>query len=82
MFYLHDQVLSPWIDIDDIQKKGLMIVWRGERDKPLNEILHHYPNAVRHGQRTFPYQTSGPMPDARINWIIIPPGTVSEAMPK
>ncbi|WFE90562.1 glycosyltransferase family 39 protein [Roseibium porphyridii] len=82
MFYLHDQVLSPWIDIDDIQKKGLMIVWRGERDKPLNEILHHYPNAVRHGQRTFPYQTSGPMPDARINWIIIPPGAVSEAMPK
>ncbi|MES0883548.1 glycosyltransferase family 39 protein [Roseibium sp. SCP14] len=82
MFYLHDQLLSPWIDLEDVQTKGLMIVWRGERDAPLPEILQHYPDAVREGSKSFPYQTWGDMPDATVNWLIIPPGKISEGPEK
>ncbi|MEM9635441.1 MAG: 4-amino-4-deoxy-L-arabinose transferase, partial [Pseudomonadota bacterium] len=78
MFYLHDQTLSPWINLEDVQQKGLMIVWRGDRDTPLPEILEHYPNAVREGSKTFPYRASGDIPDATVNWLIIPPGEISE----
>ncbi|MBO6508661.1 MAG: glycosyltransferase family 39 protein [Roseibium sp.] len=77
MFYLHSQTLSPWIDIEDVQNKGLMIVWRGDREQPLNEILAHYPNAQREGSRTYTYHTSGNIPDAVVNWLIIRPGEVS-----
>ncbi|GAB4524480.1 MAG: UDP-phosphomannose--protein mannosyltransferase [Roseibium sp.] len=77
MFYLHDPRLSPWIDMDDVRKKGLMIVWRGDSDVPVAEIRALYPDAVRDGSRTFAYRTSGKIPEARINWIIVPPGEVA-----
>jgi 4-amino-4-deoxy-L-arabinose transferase-like glycosyltransferase len=82
MFYLHNRTLSPWIDINDVQDKGLMIVWRGDREQPLNEILRHYPDAVREGQKTFTYHTSGNIQDAVVNWVIIPPGQVSDVVEK
>ncbi|MCV0428986.1 MAG: glycosyltransferase family 39 protein [Roseibium sp.] len=78
MFYLHDQILSPWINLEDVQKKGLLIVWRGDRDVPLNEILAHYPGAKREGHTNIPYQATGEMPDVTLNWLIIPPGEISE----
>ncbi len=78
MFYLHDLTLSPWIDMADVQDKGLMIVWRGDREKPLKEILRYYPDAVRDGRETFQYQSAGKMPDAVVNWLIVPPGQVAE----
>lgn len=82
MFYLHDQLLSPWIDFQVVQQKGLLIVWRGEQETPLPEILQHYPDAVREGSKTFSYQASGDIPDATVNWLIIPPGEVSEGPEK
>ena len=82
MFYLHDQDLSPWIDLDDLQEQGLMIVWRGDREVPLNEILAHYPDAKREGQISVPFQAAGSMPDAIVNWLIIPPGKISEGTGK
>jgi 4-amino-4-deoxy-L-arabinose transferase-like glycosyltransferase len=82
MFYLHNRTLSPWIDIDDVQDKGLMIVWRGDREQPLNEILRHYPDAVREGKKSFTYHASGNIPDVTVNWLIIPPGQVSDAVEK
>lgn len=79
MFYLHSQALSPWIDLRDVQDKGLMIVWRGDSERPLNEILAYYPGAVRDGSKSFSYHTSGKIPDVTVNWIIVPPGAVAEA---
>ncbi len=76
MFYLHDRTLSPWIDPKDVQEKGLMIVWRGDRETPIEEIRRYYPDAVREGSRTFAYQTSGSIPDVTVNWVIVPPGKV------
>ncbi|WP_209017621.1 glycosyltransferase family 39 protein [Roseibium aggregatum] len=77
MFYLHDLDQSPWIDIVDVQSKGLMIVWRGDRKKPLREIQSFYPDAVRDGQMTVPYQSSADIPEAIVNWVIVPPGKVA-----
>lgn len=78
MFYLHSLELSPWIEIADVQEKGLMIVWRGERNVPLNELLKFYPDAVREGSRTFGYLSPADIPDVVVNWLIIPPGAVAE----
>jgi len=77
MFYLHSQTLSPWIDLEDVQQKGLMIVWRGESEKPIRELQAFYPDATRHGFKTFQYDAAGSIPDVVVNWIIIPPGTVA-----
>lgn len=79
MFYLHSRTLSPWIDIGDVQDKGLMIVWRGDRDRPLREFLELYPDAVRQGSRTFDYLSDAEIPQVTVNWLIIPPGKVAEA---
>ncbi|TYC53416.1 glycosyltransferase family 39 protein [Rhodobacterales bacterium] len=77
MFYLHDRVLSPWIDFDDVQARGVMIVWRGDSDRPIPEILDYYPEAVREGHKSFAYLAPGKMPAAMVNWLIIPPGSVA-----
>ncbi|WP_422378484.1 glycosyltransferase family 39 protein [Roseibium sp.] len=82
MFYLHSLELSPWINLDDVQKKGLMIVWRGDREKPLNELLAFYPEAVRDGSKMFPYSASGSIPDVRVNWMIVQPGKVATQVQK
>lgn len=79
MFYLHSRRLSPWISFEDVQTKGLMIVWRGDRDRPLNEVLAYYPKAVRQGSQTFRYLSGAAIPPVRVNWVIIPPGKVAKA---
>jgi 4-amino-4-deoxy-L-arabinose transferase-like glycosyltransferase len=78
MFYLHDPVLSPWIDLDDVQKKGLMIVWRGDSVNLPGEIRAWYPDAVRDGFLSFPYRSSAQIPEVTVNWLIVPPGAVAE----
>lgn len=78
MFYLHSQALSPWINIEDVEEQGLMIVWRGDREAPLNELLRFYPDAVRQGSKTFRYQSAADIPDVTVNWLIIPPGAVAK----
>ncbi|MCX2725199.1 glycosyltransferase family 39 protein [Roseibium salinum] len=77
MFYLHDRDVSPWIDVADVQARGLMVVWRGDRQQPPSEFLRLYPGAVRDGHKVFAYQTPGEIPDVTINWLIIPPGDVA-----
>ena len=78
MFYLHDPVLSPWINLGDVQEKGVMIVWRGGDERPLKRILEWYPGAVRQGTFRLPYRGGGTIPDAQVNWLIVPPGSVTE----
>jgi 4-amino-4-deoxy-L-arabinose transferase-like glycosyltransferase len=78
MYYLHSRTLSPWIDLADIQKKGVMIVWRGDSEKPLDELLAYYPDAVRDGSATFAYGAYGTIPDVTVNWMIVPAGQVAD----
>jgi len=78
MFYLHDPELSPWIDLKDVQQKGLMLVWRGNSERLSGKITDWYPGAVREGSVTFPFQTSAEIPGATVSWLIVPPGSVAE----
>ena len=41
-FFDHDRVLSPWIDPDDLRRRGAVIIWR--RKSP--EYLQRYPDAL------------------------------------
>ncbi|MEP2706209.1 MAG: glycosyltransferase family 39 protein [Roseibium sp.] len=77
MFLNHDEAVSPWIDIDDVQKHGVMIVWQGENENPGRHISNLYPGITRQGHQTFSYHAYGTIPDLTINWIIIPPGKVA-----
>ncbi|MTI42867.1 glycosyltransferase family 39 protein [Roseibium hamelinense] len=77
MFYLHDVELSPWINLSDVQNKGLMIVWRGTNDQPLAELLRFYPNARRQSSIDIDYAGNGIIPPVTVNWLIIPPGSVA-----
>jgi 4-amino-4-deoxy-L-arabinose transferase-like glycosyltransferase len=80
MFLEHNTTLSPWIDLDDVQKKGVMILWRGENSGPAGRIMELYPNASRQGQHTLPFHSYGTFPDLTINWIIVPPGSVATSV--
>ena len=80
MFLEHNTTLSPWIDLDDVQKKGVMILWRGENSGPAGRIMELYPNASRRGQHTLPFHSYGTFPDLTINWIIVPPGSVATSV--
>ncbi|EEE43160.1 glycosyltransferase family 39 protein [Roseibium alexandrii] len=80
MFLEHNAKLSPWIDLDDVQKKGMMILWRGENSAPAGQILELYPNAVLQGQQTLPFHSYGTFPDLTINWIIVLPGSVATSV--
>ncbi|QDG75612.1 glycosyltransferase family 39 protein [Labrenzia sp. PHM005] len=77
MFLEHDPLLSPWIDLEDVQDKGVMIIWRGDSAQPDGHIQTLYPDAVRSGTKTLPFHTYGTFRDLKINWLIIPPGKVA-----
>ncbi|MEP3303938.1 MAG: glycosyltransferase family 39 protein, partial [Roseibium sp.] len=78
MFYLHDATLSPWINLDDVQRKGVMLVWRGDRATPPEELAKFYPGLDHDGTQTFPAFVYGSIPSIKVNWAIIPPGEVAE----
>ena len=42
-FFEHDRRLSPWIDPDDIRKRGAVIVWRKGRQP---DYIRQYPDAL------------------------------------
>ena len=77
MFLDHDVQLSPWIDLKDVQDKGVMIVWQGESTQPGGHIQALYPNAERQGSQTVPFHSYGTFPELVINWLIVPPGKVA-----
>ncbi|MBD1549154.1 glycosyltransferase family 39 protein [Roseibium aggregatum] len=79
MFLDHDPALSPWIDMKDVQKKGVLLVWTGDDAEVPAMFKRLYPSATRQGSKSFPAQASGVMRPVTLNWIIVPPGKVADA---
>ena len=79
MFYLHDLELSPWVDINDVQTKGVLLVWRGERKTPPEELARFYPGLARDGTFSVPAFSYGTIPPVIVNWSIIKAGHVFES---
>ncbi|WP_417670256.1 glycosyltransferase family 39 protein [Roseibium sp.] len=76
MFYLHDRELSPWIDFEDVQKQGVMLVWRGAQETVPAELARYYPGKLREGTTSIPAHSYGTIPDIIVNWAVIRPGNV------
>ncbi len=78
MFLDHDPALSPWIDREDLRKKGVLLVWTGDGAEVPQMFRHLYPAATRQGFKRFHAPGSGTMRPVTLNWIIVPPGQVAD----
>ncbi len=71
--------ISPWIDPADIKKYGGVIVWCGARcdvqDKaPTPDYIQAaFPQAQIQSPLTFPQHTGATVPEAMVEWAIVPP---------
>jgi hypothetical protein len=79
MFLDHDPALSPWIDREDLRKKGVLLVWIGDGTDVPQMFQRLYPAATLQGSRSFPARASGVMRPVTLNWIIVSPGKVADA---
>jgi len=79
MFLEHDLNQSPWIGASDVQGKGVLVLWPGEDSTPGDHIQTLYPSLERQGVLTVPYQGAARMQPARVNYAIVPPGSVFDA---
>ena len=82
MFYEHDPELSPWIDLKDVQRSGVLLVWQGAGQDIPAALSRWYPGLTAEGSRTFEAFSYGTIPPITINWAIIPAGAVAESPAK
>ena len=66
---------TPWVTVDDIRKKGLIVVWpaRDTRGAPPPEIAARFPDLVPEVPRAFEHAIQGRLPLARVGWGMIRP---------
>lgn len=70
-----DPALSPWIDRDDLKKKGAVLVWEDGQadDAKLAEWRVAFPGFDLQPPLTLPRQTLAPTRPARVYVAIVPP---------
>ncbi len=66
---------SPWVNADDLRRKGGIIVWRATNASgaPPPEIKARYPDLVPEVPRAFTYDIQGRMPLLRVGWGMLRP---------
>ncbi|MTW19135.1 hypothetical protein GJ689_23325 [Rhodoplanes serenus] len=65
--------LSPWIDMADVRRQGLLLVWE-EHGQPLVEgWMKTFPGATVRGRITLPRQARGKVAPVRLQYAIVPP---------
>jgi hypothetical protein len=74
---------SPWVSVDDIRRKGAIVVWltNDTAPTPPPAIKAYFPDLVAEVPRTFDRPVQGRMPPLRVGWGVIRPGTVAAAPP-
>lgn len=65
---------SPWINKDEVARKGAVVIWRNKDARP--SYLADYKGAVESTE--LPWQTVTNMPPTRIYWVIIPPAPATK----
>lgn len=77
--------ISPWIDPADIKRYGGVIVWCGycdtrdkDRIRPPAYLHDAFPRAVIQPPLVFPQATGAKVPEAMVEWAIIPPAGMEE----
>ena len=83
VYFDSDPSRSPWVTPDDIRTKGAVVVWRTADTTPTPppEIKARFPDLIPEVPRTFARPIQGRMPELRIGWGVIRPGSVAAAEP-
>lgn len=86
-----DPKLSPWIDMADVKKRGVLIVWEPQGEGLVPEWMKTFPGATVRGRMTLPRQARGKVAPVLLQYavvppegaplIILPPGTVPPPVP-
>jgi hypothetical protein len=81
VFFDADPSRSPWVTADDIRKKGAVVVWLAADTSPTPppEIKAYFPDLVPEVPRTFARPVQGRLPQLRVGWGVIRPGSVTPA---
>lgn len=75
VFFDADPASSPWVTVDDIRKKGAVVVWVATDTNPAPppDIRTYFPDLVPEVPRTFERRVQGRLPLLRIGWGVIRP---------
>jgi len=81
VFFDADPARSPWVDADDIRKKGAVVVWLAANTAPTPppDIKAYFPDLVAEVPRAFDRPVQGRMPVLWVGWGVIRPGSVAAA---
>jgi hypothetical protein len=81
VFFDADPLRSPWVTADDIRRKGAVVVWltADTTPTPPPEIKAYFPDLVAELPRTFARPVQGRLPQLRVGWGVIRPGSVTPA---
>jgi hypothetical protein len=81
VFFDADPERSPWVTADDIRDKGAVVVWltADTTPTPPPDIKAYFPDLVPEVPRTFDRPVRGRLPQLRIGWGVIRPGSVAAA---
>jgi len=81
VFFDADPARSPWVSVDDIRKKGAVVVWltAGTTPTPPPDIKAYFPDLVPEVPRAFDRPVQGRLPLLRVGWGVIRPGSVAAA---
>jgi hypothetical protein len=76
-----DPARSPWVTVDDIRKKGAIVVWltADTTPTPPPDIKAYFPDLIPEVPRTFDRPVQGRLPVLRVGWGVIRPGSVAAA---
>ena len=79
VFLPADPAHSPDVTLDDIRKKGAVVVWpaAGTSPVPPPEIKAYFPDLVAEVPQIFARPIEGRLPPFRIGWGVIRPGSVA-----
>jgi hypothetical protein len=81
VFFDADPARSPWVTVDDIGKKGAIVVWLTAdtvQTLPL-DIKAYFPDLIAEVPRVFDRPVQGRLPLFRVGWGVIRPGSVAAA---
>ena len=79
LFFDADPARSPWVTVDDIRKKGAVVVWLAPDTNPAPppDIKAYFPDLVAEVPRTFERRVQGRLPLLRVGWGVIRPDSVA-----
>ena len=79
VFIVANNKFSPWIDRDDLDKNGGVIVWCiskcsfGNREESMPDYVNRYPTAEVQAPLVLEKMTGAEIKPVKIGWAIIPP---------